>query len=220
MRRADTTWLVAAVALFIIGATAAIAAQISAADVPRTLCSRCARLLQAAVESYGEGNLRDATARLRQAVRHHPQEGKLQFLLGNALYRGGHLRQAAIAYERALLIEPHQLETLVSAGFTRYELGDASAAVGLWESAVSLSPSEPLSRAALAVGYSTLARAPEAIDQYEIAVRLDPRYGEPDALAVDIRWKPKALGVLRGLRERLPDGTRRAQRRAKEEPCW
>jgi tetratricopeptide (TPR) repeat protein len=180
-----------------IGAT--VTAQRASIPATRTVCSRCALLLHAAIETYEKGNLRGATRQLHEAAQHHPGDAKLHFMLGNALYRGGHLREAAEAYDRSLAIQPYDIEALVSVGFARHEIGDRMAAVGHWARAVSLNPQEPLARAALAVGLAGTGELTAAVEQYAMAVTLDPRYGEPDRLAIDIRWKPAARDALRRL---------------------
>jgi Flp pilus assembly protein TadD len=202
-------WISAAI-VTLAAAPARVATQRTFEDLPRTLCSSCAALVRDAVEAYDDGKLSRATSSLRVAAGHHPSDARLQFMLGNALYRGGHLRQAAEAYDRSLAIQPFDIEALVSVGFTRYELGDGPAAAKHWERAVSLNPNEPLARAALAVGLTATGRLTEAVEQYTIAVTLDARYGEPDRLAIDIRWKPAARQALQRVmklsaRERRPD---------------
>ena len=54
----------------------------------------------------------------------------------------------------------------------------------------------PFARAALAVALLEQGDISNALIQYNCAVLLDSRYGDPDALAIDIRWKPKSREVL------------------------
>ena len=93
----------------------------------------------------------------------------------------------------------------MSRGFALFETGETNQAVVEWKAAKSIQPREPFARAALAVGLYATQRLDEAKVQYAGAVGLSSRYGDVDSLRLDIRWKPKALGIAKRLLELLAD---------------
>jgi Flp pilus assembly protein TadD len=89
----------------------------------------------------------------------------------------------------------------MSLGCALNELGDHEQAAAEWHAAVQINPKEPFARAALAIGVFRLGQLEDAKMQYGEALALDRRYADVDSLRLDIRWKPRALGIL----ERLKD---------------
>src|SRR5262249_42398003 len=122
-------------------------------------------------------------------------------MLGNALYREGDITAAAEAYGKTLAVNPNHFEAHMSRGFALFETGKVDQAVGEWAAAKRLELREPFARAALAVGLYAWGRVEEATVQYAEAVALNPRYGDPDNLRLDIRWKPRVLTIAKRLLE-------------------
>ncbi len=124
-------------------------------------------------------------------------------MLGNALYRDGDISGAADAYGKTLALKPNHFEAHMSRGFALFEAGEVNQAVVEWKAAKRIEPRDPFARAALAVGLYATQRVDEAKVQYDGAVGLSARYGDPDSLRLDMRWKPKALGIAKRLLDLL-----------------
>jgi Flp pilus assembly protein TadD len=154
---------------------------------------------------YTHGDLLHAIAELRAAQQLAPDDPQVNFMLGNALYRYGDITGAADAYGKTLVVKPNHFEAHMSRGFALFETGETNQAVVEWKAAKSIQPREPFARAALAVGLYATQRLDEAKVQYAGAVGLSSRYGDVDSLRLDIRWKPKALGIAKRLLELLAD---------------
>jgi len=154
---------------------------------------------------YQRGDLAGAIAELRKALRLHPNDPILHFQLGNALYRNGDMRAAADSYRASLADRPGHFEAHMSRGFALYELGEYQQAVAEWRAAVQLEPKASFGHAGLAVGLYATGRVEDAKAQYDVADALDHRYSDPRNLTIDIRWTPKALGVVQRLLWLLQD---------------
>jgi Flp pilus assembly protein TadD len=157
-------------------------------------------IAERAAAHYAKGDLRAAISELRRATKVHPRQAFFRFMLGNALYRSGKVREAVAEYEMSLQLEAN-FEARMSAGFAYYELGDAVAAASQFFQAMQADLESPFARAGLAVALYETGDESNARLQYAQAVRLDARYGEPDLLAIDIRWKSKSRKVLERLKE-------------------
>ncbi len=167
-----------------------------AAAAGDSACEKARLVRYQAVQSYTHGDLAAAIAGLQTAMHSCPSEPFYQFMLANALYRAGRLQESAAHYQTFLARRPDHLEARMSLGFTLFELGEWTRAVEQWHAAVRRDPKSPFAHAALAVGLYAGGDAEEAAAESARARELDPRYGDPDALAIDIRWKPAARAVL------------------------
>ncbi len=154
---------------------------------------------------YERGDLAGAIAELRKALKLHPHDPRLHFQLGNALYRNGDMRAAADSYGASLAARPDHFEAHMSRGFALYEVGESEQALAEWSAAVRLEPKGPFAHAGLAVGLYATGQVEDAKTQYDIADALDHRYSDPHNLRIDIRWTPKALGVVKRLLGLLQD---------------
>ena len=166
----------------------------AAADV--TPCENAVVARDLATSSYRQGDFGSATRGLRQAIALCPSEPFYEFMLGNALYRAGELKESARHYEKFLAARPNHLEARMSLGFTWFEIGERKRALDEWRAAATIDPQSGFARAALAVGLYATGDRDNAALNCELAMKLDFRYGKPDALGVDIRWKPAARTTL------------------------
>ena len=156
---------------------------------------------QQATAAYKRGDLAEATAELRQAIRLCPSEPFYSFMLGNALYRADKRLEAEAAYRLATEQDPSFIEARMSFGFTLFELERPKEALEQWLSAMRMQTDSAFARAALAVGLYASGDQDNAVIQYDQAVRLEARYADDKAVALDIRWKPPAMGILNKLKE-------------------
>lgn len=167
-----------------------------AAGAADNACEKAKLVRDQAVQRYTHGDLPSAIVQLQATIRSCPSEPFYEFMLANALYRAGKLQESAAHYQTFLAARPEHLEGRLSLGFTLFELGEGKRAVEQWRAAVRLDPKSPFAHAALAVGLYAAGDAGESTAESARASDLDPRYGDPDALAIDIRWKPAARAVL------------------------
>ena len=149
-----------------------------------------------AIGFYKTGHLEPAIDRIRQAVEACPGQGFYRFMLGNALYRANRLEEARESYRKAVELDPNRVEWHISLGFTLFELGDSREATQEWIQAMRLEPRSALARAAAAIGLYFQGDQENALIQYREAARLESVYATPEALTVDIRWKPQARNLL------------------------
>ena len=153
-----------------------------------------------AVLFYSQGHLSSALTELQDAVQAEPGKPFYRFMLGNAFYRSGRIEEAAAEYEASTRLDPARVEAHMCAGFSLYELGRLPAALNHFTQAMRLEPSSAFARAGLAVALFSTGDTSNALIQYAEAVRLENRYGNPAALAIDIRWKSQSLQILNKLR--------------------
>jgi tetratricopeptide (TPR) repeat protein len=149
-----------------------------------------------ATVSYRKHDLIATISQLRKAAQLCPTEPFPMFMLANALYRAAALEESANAYEAFLHLRPNHFEAHMSLGFALFELGDKKKAIEQWTIAANVEPESPFARAALAVGFYSIGDADNALIQYERAIAIAPRYEQPEALAIDIRWKPAVRAML------------------------
>jgi tetratricopeptide (TPR) repeat protein len=156
-----------------------------------------------ATASYRRQDLISTIKELREAVQLCPTEPSYKFMLGNALYRAEALEESANSYMAFLEMRPDFFEAHMSLGFVLFELGDKRKATEQWRIAEDAEPESPFARAALAVGFHSIGDVDNALIQYQRAVTIDPRYEEPEALAIDIRWKPALLAILGNIKDMI-----------------
>ncbi len=120
---------------------------------------------------------------------------------GSTIAAQTHVDRALSYYNRGNLTGA--ISELRKARDALFELRRFDEAVIEWRAAKVLDPKEPFARTALAVGLYAVGRVNDAKVQYAEAVMLDSRYGNPDSLSVDIRWKSDALNVLRELHKSI-----------------
>jgi tetratricopeptide (TPR) repeat protein len=156
-----------------------------------------------ATAAYGRGDLPSAIIQLRQAIQSCPTESFFNFMLANALYRAGELKDSAAAYQAFLVSAPGHVEAHMSLGFALFELGDRRKAIDQWTIAEKIEPESPFARAALAVGFYAVGDMDNALVQYQHAIAVDARYAHPEALSIDIRWKPAVLATLAEVKRAL-----------------
>jgi Flp pilus assembly protein TadD len=190
-------WLLVSPVILALGVHAAVFAQDSPVN------SAVQRYVDQSIVYYSHGDLQHAIAELEAAHQLAPGDPQINFMLGNALYRSGDVGGAADAYSKTLLVQPNHFEAHMSRGFAFFEAGKIGYAVAEWAAAKKIDPREPFARAALAVGLYASGRADDAKIQYAGALVLNQKYGDLERLHVDIRWKPKALSIVRQLLELL-----------------
>jgi superkiller protein 3 len=95
------------------------------------------RLAQLERES---GQLDDAIAHLRLAVRHEPGNAEARLELGRALYDKGDIPAAISETQKILEINPKQVDALYNMGAIYANLGDAPKARSYWTAAVAAAP--------------------------------------------------------------------------------
>lgn len=164
-------------------------------------CAGAREYRNRAAESYRQHDLPSAIAELRLAVNLCPAEPFPKFMLANALYRAGELPESGAMYRSFLESRPSHFEAHMCLGFVLFELGDRKGAMAQWWSAEGLEPQSPFAREALALGYAADADPDSALVQYRRAVALDSRYADPEALAIDIRWKAPFRAILKALND-------------------
>lgn len=172
-----------------------------AVAVAQEPCTTARTYRDRATASYRQRDLISTIAHLRKAVQLCPAEPFYMFMLGNALYRAAALEDSANTYEAFLQLRPNHFEAHMSLGFALFELGDRKKAVEQWTTAANVEPESPFARTALAVGLYAIGDADNALVQYERAIATDRRYAEPEALAIDIRWKPPVRAILGDVRD-------------------
>jgi tetratricopeptide (TPR) repeat protein len=150
---------------------------------------------------YREGDLHSATVELGKVVQSCPVEPFYRFMLANALYRAENLQESARAYALFLESRPNDFEAHMSLGFAMFELGDKRKALEEWLAATHIQPESPFARAALAVGLYSTGDVSNALVQYQRAAAIDPRYGSPAALTIDIRWKATVVEALKAVKD-------------------
>lgn len=132
-RRERSTALRAALPLLgLLGLGLALPSPTEASELPRD-----------AYERYQAGDFGQAINTYRQAIEENPEDGRLHYNLGNALYRSGKFLEATEAYRRALSYGTPSLQAraFYNLGNTSYELGaqvaeaDGVEATKHWEEA-------------------------------------------------------------------------------------
>jgi len=171
------------------------------ADGNQSPCTTARAYRDRATASYRRHDLISTVNELREAVRLCPTEPSYKFMLGNALYRAEALQESAKSYEAFLELRPDFFEAHMSLGFVLFELDYKQKAVDQWRIAEETEPESPFARAALAAGFYAIGDVDNALIQYETAITIDPRYGQPEALAIDIRWKPALRAILGNLKD-------------------
>ncbi|HUI05423.1 MAG TPA: tetratricopeptide repeat protein [Verrucomicrobiae bacterium] len=142
-----------------------------------------------------QGNLQEAIAQYKQALRLKPDYVEAHNNLGNALDRLGKVQEAIGHWEQALRIEPDYPEAHYNLGNVLRQQGKATEAVAQYEQALRMNPDYAEAHNNLAGVLLQQGRQTEAMEHYEQALRVKPDYAEAH----------NNLGVILGETGRLED---------------
>lgn len=112
---------------------------------------------------------------IRSQLQVNPNDYRLHYELGNALYDAGDPQAAISAYRRAVEINPRFVKAYVNMGETQRERGDLRDAVATLEKAVALEDRNDVAHAALGFAYYSDRRYPDAMHQFKAALSINPK---------------------------------------------
>ena len=122
------------------------------------------------------GQVREATALYRDALRLQPDRAESHLNLGNLLSGQGRRDDAVVEYEAALRVQPTYAEAHNSLGIALAEQGKIAAAIAQFEAAIRFKPDYPEPHSNLGNVLQARGMLAEAIGEYEAALRLRPDY--------------------------------------------
>lgn len=157
---------------------------------------------------FDAGEFATAAAELQLAAAGMPDDPRVHYLLGLALWKGGEAALAEPALERVTLLDPKSVKGWTNLARVRLELDEAKTALEAADAAIAI---EPLSAPALhqrGRALALLSRTEEALEALRLALELDPANGYvANTLGYWLiqRGRPaEAVPLLEEARDRLP----------------
>lgn len=121
-----------------------------------------------------KGQVHEAAAEYREALRLKPWDAPSHKNLGNALLQLGRTGEAISEFETAVWLEPRSADAHTKLGAAYGMSGMNERAVTVLETAVRLDPKNPDARNNLASVYTNMGRFEEARKEYELLIRERP----------------------------------------------
>jgi len=112
---------------------------------------------------------------LRAQLKVNPDDYRLHYELGNALYDAGDVNGSISAYRKSIEINPKFVKAYVNLGETLREHGDGQEAIDMLEKALSIDANDDVAHAALGFSYYNVKRYPDAIHEFKRALELNPK---------------------------------------------
>jgi predicted O-linked N-acetylglucosamine transferase (SPINDLY family) len=136
---------------------------------------RTAKTLQKALQSYRQGNWRDAEKHCREALQSLPTHPGVLQMLGVVLMRRGKPLAAVESFDRLLQLQPQLPDVWNNRGYALQDLGRAAEALASYDRALALKPryAEALNNRAQLL--ATHKRFEEAAESYARLLEIDPR---------------------------------------------
>jgi len=143
---------------------------------------RAADAHQALGQVYlGTGQLDQASAHLREAVRLEPRRGAAHGLLGRVLVQQGRIAEALGELQTSVDLQPGDLETLRLLGIVQGQSGRLEAAVKTFRRAIELYPKSSRDHYLLGRALAAMGQIAAAVPYFAQAVVLDPQNAEARA---------------------------------------
>ena len=125
-----------------------------------------------------EGNISEAVAHYKQAVRIDPDLAGVHYNLGDALVKEGRVQEAIGHYEQALRIKPDFAEAHYDLGTTLMGQGKLQEAILHYDQALRIKPDFAEAHCNLGFILQQIGRTQEAIAEYKQALRIKPDFIE------------------------------------------
>lgn len=113
--------------------------------------------------------------KLRGQLKLNPNDYRLHYELGNALYDSGDRQGALTAYRKSIDINPKFVKAYVNLGETLREGGDSKEAIETLEKALTIDEKDDVAHAALGFAYYSEKRYPDAMHEFDRALKINPR---------------------------------------------
>ncbi|MGA2796855.1 MAG: tetratricopeptide repeat protein [Thermoguttaceae bacterium] len=145
--------------------------------------------------SLNKGQLPEAIAHQREAVRLNPDFFEAQNNLGSALAKAGRPQEAIEHYKRATELNPYFLDAHYNLGIALFNVGRLQEAIDQYQQALRINPNFPDAQNNLGSALARAGRPQEAIEHYQRALELNPNF-------FDAHYN---LGVILFNVDRLPE---------------
>jgi tetratricopeptide (TPR) repeat protein len=113
--------------------------------------------------------------KLRGQLKLSPEDYRLHYELGNALYDTGDRNGALTEYRKSIDINPKFVKAYVNLGETLREGGESKEAIETLEKALTIDQKDDVAHAALGFAYYSEKRYPDAINAFKRALAINPR---------------------------------------------
>lgn len=123
-----------------------------------------------------QGQIDEAMAHLREAVRLDPNHAEAHSNLGVALARRGRSLEAIEEYREALSLDPHQTQAYSNLGNVLLQQGRVQEAIAQFDAALKMDPGDPQARTNRAGALLRDGRPDEAIADLEEVLRVSPNF--------------------------------------------
>jgi predicted O-linked N-acetylglucosamine transferase (SPINDLY family) len=130
--------------------------------------------IEAAMQAFLRGNLRDAELHCRQAIARDPRNARAIHLLGVIAYQADQPAQAAQIINRAVQLDPQNPSYRNNLGLALFALGQWDQSIEQYAAALRLNPSLADAHFNLANVFAHTNRLDEAVESYRRAIQLQP----------------------------------------------
>lgn len=151
------------------------AAQVQGQVTPAQTAKDEVRLGGVIASSADAAEAQKKVEKVRAQLKSSPNDYRLHYELGNALYDAGDQVGAISAYRRCLEINPKFVKAYVNLGGALRDHGDFKEAREALEKAVSIDDKDDVAHAALGFAYYTDKRYPDAMHEFKRALAINPR---------------------------------------------
>lgn len=134
------------------------------------------KLSDTGYEQFRKGNLKEAAAKLKEAVRENPKDAEAHYRLGLAYEGLGKLEPAIKAYEEAVKLDPDKASYHYNLAVLYRVKRETDQAISHLKKALELDPKLTGARLVLARTYSSNKQYDEAISHYQRVIKAKP-YG-------------------------------------------
>ncbi|WP_428940131.1 tetratricopeptide repeat protein [Fontivita pretiosa] len=131
-------------------------------------------LLQSASGHLARGELPQAEALCRQALKSKPTDADALALLGRVLVAGGRSREAVEVFRQAVTLRRSSAELRYALGDALYRIGSLQEAESAYRKALELQPGLLAARVGLGEVEAMLGRTEQAIAHWQAVLRMDP----------------------------------------------
>lgn len=135
--------------------------------------------LDRAQSAYNAGNMPDAIALYKQALKEEPHLIHILLRLGNAYMATNNFAQAAGYYQSILAIDPLNFSALICAGVAQQHLKQYEQAVTSFQQALAMQPNYYDGHVQLSLIFSSMKEYEKAIMQLKKAINIDNSKTEP-----------------------------------------
>jgi tetratricopeptide (TPR) repeat protein len=121
-----------------------------------------------------KGQVDQAIAHYREALRLQPKNADALYNIGTALLSKGQTDDAIAQFREALRVQPNHVNAHINLGFALLGEGQVAEAITILREATRMGPNDPLAHANLGVALQKDGQLDEAISQFLAALRLKP----------------------------------------------